>query len=240
MATNISRSIRNNILVGLVLIIPLVVAVVVVNWLFKFVTNEFIALIPKELIKSYPLFLFRLAALLVILVGLFFLGLFVRNMVGKRLYQVADHVLARTPLINKIYVWVRQISETVLDQRQTLFQEVVLVEYPRKGVYSMGFVTAGVPPGFVPKGDGVDRVVVFIATVPNPTTGFFIFVPRSEVQVLPIEIGDAMKMLFSAGAVFPGSPSLDDRPTLLDKLELWVTSQGKGESKTDATPGPTP
>jgi uncharacterized membrane protein len=178
--------------------------------------------------------LFQAAALVIVLVFVFFVGLLTRNILGKQLYHFGDLFMTKIPFINKIYVWVRQISETVLEKRQTLFKEVVLIEYPRKGIYSMGFVTAGVPPNLIPGQAGVKQVAVFIATVPNPTTGFFIFVPRSEVVVLPFTIGDAMKLLFSAGAVYPGTGIIDNRPTLLDKLEVWLSAQSKSDSRSVA------
>jgi uncharacterized membrane protein len=216
---------------GLILITPIVITIFIVNLLFKITTKWVVTFVPAHLLKVYPAVLFQAAALVIVLMFVFFVGLLTRNILGKRLYQLGDFFMTKIPFINKIYVWVRQISETVLEKRQTLFKEVVLVEYPRKGLWSMGFVTANVPPHIIPGSQGIDRVAVFIATVPNPTTGFFIFVPRSEVVVLPFSIGEAMKLLFSAGAVYPGTDVIDDRPTLLDKLEVWMAAQSKSDAK---------
>jgi len=231
MSKSIGRSIRNNMIFGLILITPIVITIFIVNLLFKITTKWVITFVPKHLLVDYPAILFQAAALVIVLVFVFFVGLLTRNILGKRLYQLGDFFMTKIPFINKIYIWVRQISETVLEKRQTLFKEVVLVEYPRKGLWSMGFVTASVPPNLIPGSEGIDRVSVFIATVPNPTTGFFIFVPRSEVIVLPFSIGEAMKLLFSAGAVYPGTGVVDDRPTLLDKLEVWLAAQSKSDAK---------
>jgi len=225
-------------IVGLILITPIMITLFIVNLLFRITTKWVIAFVPKHLLEVYPAMLFQAAALLIVVVFVFFVGLLTRNILGKRLYHFGDLFMTKIPFINKIYVWVRQISEAVLEKRQTLFQEVVLVEYPRKGVYSMGFVTASVPPNLVPGPAGVEQVAIFIATVPNPTTGFFIFVPRSEVVVLPFTIGEAMKLLFSAGAVYPGKGVIDNRPTLLDKLEVWLAAQSKSDSRTTAEKKP--
>lgn len=228
-----ARSIRNNVLFGLLLVTPIVVTGFIVNWLFKFTTNSFVALIPYSTLNRIP-FLLRSITLLVILVMLFFIGLLVRNIAGKKLFQFGDMILARIPVINKIYLSVRQISEALLDQSQTMFKEVVLVEYPRKGLYSMGFVTAHVPRQIVdiiPDGKKEEFRAVFIATTPNPTSGFFIFVRKSEMMPLPISVGDAMKLVVSGGAVFPGSDHVDNRPTFFDKLESWLASQGKTDTR---------
>lgn len=227
MPRSIGRSIRNNLLVGLVLVTPIWVTVLVVNWLFGFATNRLVKFIPASVRQPYPDILFRALALLAVLVFLFLVGFLTRNILGRRLYQIGDMILVRIPLINKIYVSVRQISEALLDQSQRMFKQVVLVEYPRKGVHSVGFVTADMPAAMRPAGVSEDLVAVFIPTSPNPTSGWVVYVPRSELSVLPISVGDAMKLVVSGGAVFPGAAPLDLRPTLLDKLEAWMAREGK-------------
>ncbi len=235
---SVAKSIRNNILVGLILLTPIVVTGLIVNWLFNFTTRWMVKYVPKEWLAHYPDLIFKAVALLAMLILLFFVGLLARNILGKKLYQIGDMVIARIPFINKIYVSVRQISEAIVDQSQTMFKEVVLIEYPRKGLFSMGFVTANVPKAFAAAEPNLrgnaDLVTVFIATTPNPTSGFFVLVPRSDVTVLPISVAEAMKLVVSAGAVFPGSAGIDSRPTLLDKLEQWVARDGKAEVKRDS------
>jgi len=112
------------------------------------------------------------------------------------------------------------------------------VEYPRKGIFSMGFVTTAVPPEFtrnLPAGAGASLVAIFIPTTPNPTSGLLIFVPKSEVYDLPISVGEAMKLVVSGGAVFPGGPGrVDDRPTFLDKLQKWAAREGRLDAGSDA------
>jgi uncharacterized membrane protein len=232
-------------IVGLILVTPIFVTVFVVNFLFRLTTQWVLKFVPPAVLKEYSALFFQSAALVVVLVVVFLIGLLTRNIIGQKLYSVGDMVLARIPFINKIYLTVRQISEAIVDQSQTMFKEVVLLEYPRKGLYSIGFITASVPKDVVAKiperADG-EYVSVFIATVPNPTSGFFVLVPRSEVRVLPISVSNGMKMVISAGAVNPGGEALDNRPTLLDKLEAWVTRDGKtyGQALPSATQKPPP
>lgn len=231
MFRKIFKALRNNILTGLFLVTPIAVAVFVVRWLFTLITDRIMPFVPRKVGEVYPEILFRLIALLIFLAALFLLGLLIRNMIGARLYRVGDAILSRIPVFNKIYIAARQIGEALLAQSQTLFQEVVLVEYPRKGLFSMGFVTTAAPPEFtrnLPDGAAAPLVAVFIPTTPNPTSGLFIFVPRSETYKMPIGVGDAMKLVVSGGAVYPGAPGrADSRPTFLDKLQSWADREGR-------------
>lgn len=223
-----ARSFRNNIIVGLILVTPIVVTAFIVNWLFGFTTNRLIKFIPARWLQAYPDVVFRVLSLAVVLILLFLVGFLTRNILGKKLYQLGDMVLVRIPFINKIYVSVRQISEALLDQSQNTFKDVVAVEYPRPGLYSVGFITSSVPKAFEPpKLAGRDLIAVFIPTSPNPTSGWFVLVPRADAHVLPCSVAEGMKLVVSGGAVFPGTAPLDDRPTLLDKIETWVSREGK-------------
>ena len=237
MFSKIVKTLRNNILTGLFLITPIAIAIFVVQWLFTLITDRVMPFIPRQVRELHPELMFRLIALVLFLAVLFLLGLFVRNILGARLYRIGDAFFSRIPIFNKVYVSVRQIGEALLAQSQTLFQQVVLVEYPRKGLFSMGFVTNAVPPEFLknlPRSDGGPMVAIFIPTTPNPTSGLFVFVPRNETYGLPISVGDAMKLVVSGGAVYPGNAgNLDDRPTFLDKLQKWAAREGRLESGAD-------
>jgi uncharacterized membrane protein len=234
----IARTLRNNILVGLVLITPLAITVFVGNALFKFLTHnaffKFLAgLLPESMRDTgYELIVARIVALLIGLMILFLIGFSVRSFLGKQVYRLAEMVVERIPLFNKIYIWVRQISEAFLAQRQTLFKEVVLIEYPRKGIFSVAFVTAPVAPELgkiVPQAEKEAFVSLFIPTTPNPTSGLMIIAPRADLTTLPISIAEAMKLIISAGAVYPGTEVIDSRPTLVDKLEAWISRDPKAQ-----------
>jgi uncharacterized membrane protein len=236
------RRIRNNILVGLLLLTPIVVTIFVVNWLFTFTTNRVLVFLPKHLREGDQEILWRMASLLLVLVVMFAIGLLVRNILGKRLFQLGDRLLGRIPIVNSLYVGTRQVIEALVQQRQTLFQEVVLVQYPRPGVYAVGFVTAVVPADFksyLPASQQNEEFIsVFIPTTPNPTSGWFCLVPRSEATVLKMTSGEAMKLIMSGGAVFPGdTTSAQTAPkSLLDLLHDWTAERENG--KDTAKPGP--
>ncbi len=239
MLKNIAKILRTNILLGLALITPLAVTLLIVNFLFQFINqNAFLTslsrILPETMRDSgYELVVAQILALLIAVMLLFLIGFSVRSFFGKRLYHVGEKILERIPVINKIYIWVRQISEAFLAQRQTLFKEVVLVEYPRKGLYSVAFVTAPVAPDLedqLKRDDAGNHVSLFIPTTPNPTSGLMIIAPRRDLQPLDISVADAMKLIISAGAVYPGTGIVDDRPTLVDKLEAWISKDGKTEA----------
>jgi uncharacterized membrane protein len=232
------KAIRTNIMVGLVLVTPLVITAFVANWLFTVTTNQFIGFYPEAYRDHVFGFLLRVASLLLVIVILFFIGLLVRNIIGRRIYQLGDRLLANIPVVNRIYIASRQIIDAFITQRETVFNQVVLVEYPRKGVFSMGFMTATAPYAFrahIPDRKSSEYVAVFIPTTPNPTSGFLCFVPRDEITLLPYSSGDAMKLVMSAGVVYPGEFGAAPPPSLVEKLHhIFRREPGT------ATPAPPP
>ncbi|MFN2352492.1 MAG: DUF502 domain-containing protein, partial [Kiritimatiellia bacterium] len=188
-----------------------------------YITNY---IMPPRFLQAQYAPLYRLLALLLVLLAMYLVGLLLRNIIGRSLYRLGDRVLTRIPVIKTIYVAIRQISESILNSRRTLFKQVVAVEFPRKGVYSLGFITASaaeILTAKLPGADGQwqDAVCILVPTAPNPTTGFFMMVPRDDLVPLDISVPDAMKLIISAGAVFPGQADLVGR-TLLDRLEEWL------------------
>lgn len=227
MKNTLLKNVRDNILIGLLLFLPVGLTLLIANWIFGTATSLMVVWLPKEVqAVAWKLFLLRVAFLLVMLVLLFCAGLLARNVAGKRLYDLGDKLLARVPMLNKIYVWMRQISETFLDQSGGMFKEVVLVEYPRKGLFAVGFVTVDVPAQLALKLAGSEPqeawAGVFMPVSP-PTSGFFILAKRSELRPLKISVGEAMKLLVSGGTVLPGA--ITDGSSLLEKAEDWVERQ---------------
>ena len=219
MFRRIAHSIRMNILVGLFLAIPLVATFLIIRFLFTLITNYLVA---EQLLQGSFAVLYRLIALVGALISLYFIGLFTRNIIGKTLYKFGDNVLTRIPIINSIYISIRQISESLVSSRNALFKQVVAVQYPRKGIYAIAFLTASLPDDFLSVGEKSSNkeefVNLFIPTSPNPTSGFLLMFPRSEVVPLNLSVAQAMKMIISGGTVLPGSKGRQI-PTLLDHLE---------------------
>lgn len=229
------RAIRDNILVGLVLIVPVVATILIFNAVINLTTNW---LLESALLEPYRQgwtgFQLRILTILTSVIVFYFIGLLARNVVGRRMYRTGDRLMGRIPFIKGIYVTVRQISASLFTQHKTLFKEVVLVEYPRKGLFSMAFVTAEAPKSISskagPPADTTCCVSLFIPTTPNPTSGLLILAKRSELIPLSMPVSDALRFIMSGGAVAPGEEG-DSSPTLLDKLEAWVRQKNRSQEE---------
>ena len=189
---------RNYFLTGLVVLIPLVVTIYVV-WSAFSVIDSWLRDLVKINDKPVPGL-----GLIVLIVLILFTGLIAQNYFGRRLISISESVLARIPLINKIYMVTRQVSSAILTRKKKLFLQVVAVEYPRKGIYSIGFVT-NMQTGELDARVGEPMAYVFICTVPNPTTGFVIAVPKKEIISLNMTVEEGLKLVISAGVVIPQS-----------------------------------
>ncbi len=133
-------------------------------------------------------------------------GFLARYIAGRQLISALDTLIGNIPLINKVYVAVQQIRDVFVGRDGAVFEEVVLLEYPRKGIHAVGFVTSR-ERGIVQETAGLPLVAVFVPTTPNPTSGFLLYLPPGDVQRIDITVEDAMKLIVSGGAFIPGQPS---------------------------------
>jgi uncharacterized membrane protein len=135
-------------------------------------------------------------------IALTLIGAATANYVGRIFLRLSERVLARMPVIRGVYGAMKQIFETVLAKQSNTFREAVLIEFPRPGMWTIGFITARIE-GEVRDLSGPDPVSVYVPTTPNPTSGYLVFVPRSEVRVLSMTVEEAIKMVISTGIVTP-------------------------------------
>lgn len=193
------RILKRYFITGLLIWIPLVITV----WVITLVIHTLESVVPAFL-SSQSLFGVQIPGFQVVLVLLvvFFSGLFGANFIGRTLLERWEHLLGRIPLVRSIYNSVKQVSDTVLSPNGQAFRDAVLVQYPRHGAWTIAFLT-GVPSGEVAEKLGGDYVSVYVPTTPNPTSGFFLMMPRSEVQVLDISVDAALKYIVSMGVVAP-------------------------------------
>ena len=247
MALRIFKPFRNYVLVGLFLITPIVVTGSIVQFLFnfflknkftRFLVDQLYLILPETLKDSIQdKVLIHILVIFVMLLSLFMIGLLARSFFGRKLYRLGESILARIPFISRIYSYLRQIVETILAQRKTLFSEVVMIEYPRKGLYSIAFVSSPVPNNFKDRYHDVpleeEIVSLFIPTTPNPTSGLMIMAPRHELTTLPLTVAEAMQFIVSAGAVHPGDNKQGPEHSLLVKVEEWFK---KTQQSSDAPP----
>jgi uncharacterized membrane protein len=146
--------------------------------------------------------LWRLLTLVILFGIVVFIGLFARNYLGGKLIRVSESLLSKVPVLNKIYTALRQILESFWGDKNAVFRSAVLVEFPRDGVYSMGFTTSEAMVEIQNK-IGEDTLSVFIPSSPSPTSGFFVMVSKEKLVELNISIEDALKMILSGGMVAP-------------------------------------
>ncbi len=210
LASRLQQDLKNDLIAGLLVVIPLATTIWLSTVVSRFVL-AFLTSIPKQLnpfITLNPLLqdLINLAlGLTVPLLGILLIGLMARNFVGRWLLEFGEGTLSRIPLAGSVYKILKQLLETFLRDNSTRFRRVVLVEYPREGLFSVGFVTGLVGPSLQPELDET-LLSVFIPTAPNPTTGWYTLVPESSVKDLNISVEDAFRTIISAGIVNP-----DDR-----------------------------
>ncbi len=129
-------------------------------------------------------------------------GMLTANIIGQRLVQFGESILARIPVVKSLYSSVKQVSDTLFSSSGQAFRKALLVQYPRQGSWTVAFLT-GQPGGDVAAHLGGDYVSVYVPTTPNPTSGFFLMMPRSEVIELEMSVDEALKYIISMGVVPP-------------------------------------
>jgi len=135
---------------------------------------------------------------------IFITGFFLTNLAGKRLISSWESFLDRIPFVRSIYSSVKQVTSTVLSTDNNTFNDVLLIQYPRKGLWTLCFKTSESPKSFNEITND-ELITVFVPTTPNPTSGFILFVPKSEVKKIDIDVEDALKLVMSLGVVTPES-----------------------------------
>jgi len=197
-----ARKFRNYMIGGLLIWIPIVVTVWVVRFLSGILDQSLVLLPPswrpEALVGQYVPGVGIVLSLLV----LFLTGVLVRDLFGHRIVAGFEGLVRRIPVIGTVYGGAKTFSETVLTDKGTSFKQVLIVEFPRKGAWSVGFLTAENLEE-VRARTGEDMISVFVPTTPNPTTGFIIVVKRSEVIFLDMSVDEAFKMILTLGVVAP-------------------------------------
>ncbi len=207
------RRIQQYFITGLLVWLPLAITVWVLLWLVGMLDGVFLlvlgaadSVIPgmhalAEKLRGVP-------GLGVILVGIavFFTGVFVTNMFGQWWVRQWDRLFQRIPVVRSIYTAVKQVADTLFSGSGKAFSKALLIQYPRQGAWTIAFLT-GSPGGEVAKHLVGEYVSVYVPTTPNPTSGFFLMVPRQDVVELAMSVDDALKYIISMGVVVPGGPS---------------------------------
>ena len=211
MFKRIQQDLKNDLIAGLLVVIPLAttiwLTITIANWVIDWLTK-----IPKQINPFDGLnpFLVNilnfLVGLAVPLLSILLIGLMARNIVGRWLLDLGERLLQAIPLAGSVYKTLKQLLETLLKDSNEKFRRVILVEYPRRGMWAIAFVTGSIH-GQIQSQMKDEMLSIFVPTTPNPTTGWYAVVPQEEVINLSMSVEDAFKILVSAGIVNP-NPSI--------------------------------
>lgn len=200
---SLAKRLRNYFATGMLVLVPIALTVFIIIRLFQWIDGilrDTVFLLGLNIgDKPIPGVGFVALILLIIVVGLI-----ARNYIGKQIIALGDKIVTRIPIINRIYITIQQISQAFLGEHREVFKKAVIFEYPRLGVYSIGFFTQDTK-GLVQDNISEDVVSIIVLTVPNPTSGFLVFVPKDQVVELDMPVEEALKLVISGGSIVPKS-----------------------------------
>jgi uncharacterized membrane protein len=207
----LAARLRNYFLAGVIVVAPISITFFIVWQVVQVVDNNVGKLLPDRYNpETYLPFSVPGIGVLLMVALITFVGMFAAGFVGRTVMRTSERLLNRMPVIRSIHGTLKQIFETVFSHSSQSFREVVLIEYPRRGIWAIGFLTG------TTRGEIQDRVEpqllnIFLPTTPNPTSGFLLFVPKEDVLHLDMSVEDGIKMVISSGIVAPEPASLPVR-----------------------------
>ena len=199
MTVQVGRKLKKYLLTGLVVLGPLGLTLLVVQWVVGTMDRLILAILPDAL---RPEFLFPGFGVLGTLLLVLLVGMLTANVLGRTLFAFSEHLMGKIPLIKGIYGLFKQVTETIFSKDKGGFRKVVLIEYPRRGLWSVGFLT-GTAEGELQRATPHRLANVFVPTTPMPTSGFYVLVPENDVVELQMTVDEAFKLIVSGGMVAP-------------------------------------
>lgn len=191
---------------GLLVLVPITLTIYIIYQLFLSIDGILRGVIFRFLrtqigipMGDHPIPGIGFIALIFLIAGV---GLLARTFLVKKLIELGDSIVTRIPIINRIYTTIQQISQAFLSEKREVFKKAVLFEYPRQGIYSIGFFTQDTK-GLIQDSLDEDVVSVFVPTTPNPTSGYLLFVPKTQIIELDMPVEEALKLVISGGAIIP-------------------------------------
>jgi uncharacterized membrane protein len=209
-SSHLGARLRGYFLTGLIVVGPVAITIYVVWWFINLVDAWVKPLIPKAYLpETYLPFNVPGVGLIVGIFGLMVIGALTANLFGRTIVSYGEMMLDRMPVVRGVYRLLKQIFQTIFSKSGTSFKRVGVIEFPRKGLYALVFVSGDPPAEINSKlGNGEALMTVFMPNAPNPTTGFVVFIPAKDVTVLDMSIEDGAKMVVSAGLVAPQQDTL--------------------------------
>lgn len=201
--------IRKIFFAGVLVTLPLALTIFLLQFFFVVLDAQLGPAVTKLLIQLHvPIdqdYIIPGLGLVTLVAIIFLAGLFTRNIIGQKLVDFGEGILVKIPVFKNIYVGAKQVIETFGRSRGGAFRRVAMIEYPRRGIYSLAFVT-NEKQGAIEKRFDHDMVSVFLPTTPNPTSGYFLMLPKEDVVELDMSVEDGIKMVISGGLVIPPEP----------------------------------
>ena len=228
--SSILARLRSNFLAGLIIVAPIGLTIWLIwtvvgwvdSWVWPFVPQAY----HPEALVNYMLgrtpgnevtVNVRGVGVVIFLVFTVLVGWIGKGLIGRSFLGIGERIVDRMPVVRSIYNAVKQIAETVFSQRDTSFDKACLVEYPRKGIWAIAFISTNAKGEIEAKiTDGEPVVTVFLPTTPNPTSGFLLFLPQRDVKPLDMTVEDAAKLVISAGLVYPNGKETPALPAQTD------------------------
>ena len=194
--SKIFKKISYNFFKGILISVPVIITFYIAWGLIKFFDKQ-----ASPLLGTFP---YELPGFGLIIVFVFFslIGFLTTGLFGRIFSSSIEKILSKIPVLRNIYSGLKQLFETILSKKSNSFREVILLEYPRKGIWAMGFLT-GDTKGEVNRKTKDQMVNIFLPTTPNPTSGFLLFVPKKDILVLNMTVEEGIKMIISAGMLTP-------------------------------------
>ncbi|WP_118132654.1 DUF502 domain-containing protein [Oceanicella sp. SM1341] len=198
--------VRGNFLTGLVIVAPVVLTIYLIWTVVTFIDDQVVPWVPARYNPSTYLDV-NIPGFGVVIFVLFtaIVGTFTKNLFGRQIVRLGESLVDRMPIVRSVYNALKQIVETIFSQSEQSFKQACLIEYPRKGVWSVAFISTETRGEIPVRVNEPEMLSVFLPTTPNPTSGFLLFVPRRDVVLLDMDIEAAAKLIISAGLVMPPS-----------------------------------
>ena len=191
---------------GVVLLLPVAVTIILIRFLViklnDIVLNPLLKIVTRVEAITDEIFVAKTVILISVIIAVSLVGWGAKIIFISRIFSLGERILIKVPIMGRIYNATKQIFSAIFGQGKTIFKQVVLVEYPRAGLYTIGFTT-GTTKGEMKDAIGGSGINIFVPTTPNPTSGFFLVVPKESVRFLKMSIEEGMKLVVSGGAVSP-------------------------------------
>ncbi len=198
------QRLRSNFFTGLIIVAPVVITIYLLWSVITFIDARIVPLVPSlynpstYLGQDIPGF-----GVVIFLISTAIIGSLTKGLFGRQIIRLWEGIVSRTPVVRSVYNGLKQIVETVLSQSNSNFQNACMIEYPRKGIWAIAFISTASKGEILEKTGESEMLSVFLPTTPNPTSGFLLFVPRKDVIILDMTVEDAAKLVISAGLVIP-------------------------------------